>query len=175
MSMLAQLTIYTDIVTKCLTMVHTLIEVVQQKATELPQLQKDERRLRRPQHNNKKHVNLQKRVQEEVMALQQTTMGINNEILVLDKQAREEVWPLFMEQIKQVQEAARTVDRLFQSIVVRNQSNHQGNSDNSAAAAGNWTPPGASSSPVTNYNYGLEEANVQEVEVEMTTYQFNIN
>jgi hypothetical protein len=171
-TMLTQLGIYTEVVTKCLEMVQGLIQHVQEKANELPQLQKEERKLRSSMRSNnkkkKKYVKLQMKLQADVANLQQTTMGINNDIIAIDKHAREDVWPIFMESIQQVQEAAKNVDRIFKAVI--NVRNGQGNSGSVPFVAPDTS---SSSAPLANYNYG-READVQEVEVEMTTYQFNM-
>jgi hypothetical protein len=169
-TMLTQLGIYTEVVTKCLEMVQGLLQKVQEKANELPQLEKEERKLRSSMRGNKKkkkqYGKLQFKVQADVANLQQTTMGINNDIIAMDKHAREDIWPIFMDSIQKVQEAAKNVDRIFKSVI--NVRNGNGNSGSSTVP---FVTPDASSS--SSYNYGLE-ADVQEVEVEMTTYQFNM-
>jgi diadenosine tetraphosphate (Ap4A) HIT family hydrolase len=154
-TMLTQLGIYTEVVTKCLEMVQGLIQKVQEKANELPQLEKEERKLRSSMRGNKKKKKQYDKLQFKVQA-----------DVAMDKHAREDIWPIFMDSIQKVQEAAKNVDRIFKSVI--NVRNGNGNSGSSTVP---FVTPDASSS--SSYNYGLE-ADVQEVEVEMTTYQFNM-
>lgn len=162
-TMLDQLAVYVELVTRCLQLVEGLVSEVREKSLQLPQIKKQERRLQR--NGGSKYTKLQQRVQEDMMYLQETSLSVRDEVLEMDTRGREDVWPTFIENVKAVHEAAVNVDRIFQSIRDGRGSNGLTNSSDVVVSE---------SMPAEEaMNYGLAGDAVQEVEVEMTTYQYS--
>lgn len=164
-TMMDQLAVHIELVTQCAQLVEGLLSEIKTKTSELPRIKKQERRLK---NSGTKYAKLQQSVQEDMLHLQQTSLSVRDEVMNMDARGREDVWPTFMENVKTVHEAALNVDRTFRAMGGAGGANGSNNNNTAVAAAPGSMPAGEV------MDYGLAADNgVQEVEVEMTTYQYS--